>query len=243
MFGDPDFLRALVSAPSFLELVLPALAGLLLLPAATFFWLRRTRRRPARASLARDDRGLAVAADFVITMPLLMATVSMIVQFSSLLHGATFVHYAAYSAARSVRVHAWAESFPFIPLSISDEARLRAERAARYVLIGASPADPGLPLERGTYTNSRNEALDYLRVLARGGASSAALARQAGYAFYPQNAKVDVRLVFPPRAAWVSAEAGVDFYLYCGVLYGRLLGEQREDGLWAVPVHADMRVY
>ncbi len=242
---DPAFLRALVTAPSFAQVVAPAAAALALLVGLTVFCLRRRlrerRRRPA--GLLRDERGFAVAADFVITLPLLMATVSLIVQFATLLQGATFVHYAAYVAARSVRVHAWAESFPFVPLRISDEARARAERAARYVLIGASPADPGLPLQREPWAAGRDAARSYLRVLARGGASSAALARQAGYAFYPENARVAVRLVYPPFAAWVTAEASVDFWLHCGVLYGRLLGEQRRDGLWAVPVHADMRVF
>lgn len=236
------FTRALLDSPTFIG-ALAGCAGPLLFAGAVAILLLRRLARKSRPRLSQDS-GLAVVTDFVITMPLLMATVSLIVQFSILLHAALVVHYAAYAAAHTVRVHAWEEAFPRSVLltSVSKKVQGRCEGAARYALISASPADSGLPLERAAYRRGLEQARPYLRILTRLGGSRSALERQAGYAFHPRNARIRCGIAKPPSVLFPTARATVEFDIYTGALYGRLLGNKRSDGLYVATLRAQMSV-
>jgi hypothetical protein len=248
-----DFLRALIESPTFLpqfaSALLAVVACLLFAAAIAGSLARRTKRR----RLHRDERGVAAAVDFVLTVPLFMAATSLIVQFALLMQTSMAVHWAAYVAARSVRVHAWEAVFPLPPTTyylrgLPQEVRDRAERAARIALIAASPSDSRLPLDPGLYARAARDAGDWLAVMARNSAirdvdaRTEALQRKAAYAFYPDNARVDVKVELPPDVLFPTALAQVEFHAYTNALYGRLLGEKRADGLWYAPVRAVMRV-
>ncbi|NNL84711.1 MAG: pilus assembly protein [Myxococcales bacterium] len=167
--------------------------------------LSRLARRIQARPLHRDLSGTAAAVDFVLTLPILWWFTACVVQFAFLANGTIVVHYAAFSAARTARVHAFAYDNAFVdyPTAIPRLTRLgplpsvqqEAEQAARFALIAASSADsrfvyPGAPPLPALVSRSL--------VSAAGDADrSQALMRKAQYAFHPENAEVEVSAPAP----------------------------------------------
>jgi hypothetical protein len=254
-YPPAEFASVLLASPTFLPAV--ALWGGLCLAcfvlAASLF--RRMSRRVRWRSLHSDVRGAAAAVDFVLTLPFFLTVVLLSVQFAVLLNASMIVHYSAFAAARSARV--WVvestadnlnllgdpipDSTPFGDLNpfgtpfVSQEARQRAEDAARFALIAASPADPEIRSSGGTPPQG---------VLAQMAAAgdlpdrSDALLQKARYAFDPRNSSVEIEHSILARSAEVTAT--VVFHQPCGILIGRVFGTDRGDGVYYTPITAEV---
>ncbi len=239
--------------PEMVRLGLPLLACLAIGGVILWRWMRRARRR----SLHADERGMAVAAEFVLVMPIFLAVMMMTLQFAVLLNGAMVTHYAAYCAARSARVHAWDVPYqnlgtfsalnPFHSIGaprITPDVRRRALNAARVALIAASPSSESAGPPR------RLRWLDALAASSDLGQNAyrETLARKAGWAFNPQNTRL--RLVrrsqdigLPPffGERVYEIEATLDFEQYIALVPGRIFGRER-GGVWVSRTTATVRL-
>jgi hypothetical protein len=244
-----ELIAALVASPTFYGTVvlwgLACLAGAGALVAAVW----RLRRQQIRwRALSPDERGSATAADFVLTLPFFLVVVLWVIQFGIMANDALIVHYAAYSAARSARVWMWDRQMvripgvderilnnPVVRRNRDPEVQRRVERAARFALIAASPADPAVRSAGGTVPRRVLRA-----VAAEGGRPDRrdVLTRKARYAFAPENSTVRFDIVreispypdilfdyFKPADAWpVTAE--VRYRMHLAIPAAWVLGER-----------------
>jgi hypothetical protein len=202
---DSQFWIVLINTPSFSAATWSILPGFLALSALFAFVTGRRLRRVSLSALARNERGAATAMDLVLVVPIFLFVMLLIFQWALLMKNTVIVHYAAFTAARSARVHLCP------PPANADAARMRAfggmactddrsrqEMAARYALIMASPFDPRLRCEA-----SCNPPQAVVDALARGtGTEQNGLAwqNQARYAFDGPNVEVDAQVI-PPGSA------------------------------------------
>lgn len=217
-------------------------------------WLLARLRRPiSLKTLASDQRGSSVAIDFVLTLPIFLTLLLLIVQYALMSHTALLVHYAAYSAARSARVWMWDQQdmrpwprpVPALrtPQSLknnSPEVQQRAETAARFALIAASPADVSIHRSPAQMPHS---VLSAIAIVSGLGGREQALINKAEYAFDPSNTIVEVKPAVSslnqagieidaarPGDAW-AVTATVTFRMSLDMpIAARLLGEPRGDG-------------
>jgi hypothetical protein len=237
-------LAALASSPTFgpelVRLGLPFLlsAGLCSLG---FIYLHRTRKRRPAAGLHRDERGMALAADLVLVMVPFMILILVLLQTLWMMRETVIVHYAAFNAARSARVHLCPplpESTTVFTLQLSgklgcDNDRRKAETAARYSLISASPAW-GIPCQSNC--TIPQDVIRAISVNTNLTSQAPAIMDQARYAFDRDNVTVDVD--FDPKYMGLAVKKGtlppvrarLTFRHY--VLYGlgRAIGTKRSDG-------------
>jgi len=215
--------------------------------------LMRLRKSVSLCSLAGNDQGSSVAVDFVLTLPIFLTLLLLIVQYALMSHTALLVHYAAYSAARSARVWMWdAPDMRLWPRPIpglrnpasrinpSPEVQIRAETAARFALIAASPADKSIqksPIQMPV------SVLNALAKTAGLDGREQVLMNKAAYAFDPANTRVEVRPAVStenqpgiefdlkqPADAW-PVTATVSFRMALDMpIASRLLGKPRGDG-------------
>lgn len=217
-------------------------------------WLL-TRLRPmiSLKTLASDQRGSSVAIDFVLTLPIFLTLLLLIVQYALMSHTALLVHYAAYSAARSARVwmwdkqdmRPWPRPVPALrtPDSLSNsspEVQRRAETAARFALIAASPAD--VSIQRSP-TQMPHSVLSSMAKASGLEGREQALINKAEYAFDPSNTIVQIKPAVSslnqpgieidaaqPGDAW-AVTAIVTFRMSLDMpIAARLLGKSRGDG-------------
>lgn len=203
--GDLEFLMALVSAKTFTSMLFEV-ACMLLIAGVTSFVAYKSFVKvfpPALnadvpkfgwkwfSRINSDDRGTASAVDFVLVVPLFMFMICLFVQMAMIVNASLIVHYSAFSAARSARVHYCNRSVLEYPLGFVscniNKARREAEKAAKFVLIAASPVDSSVSAS-GT---PPQQVLDWLssQYLKR----DSALVTQARYAFDSRNVDVRVR--------------------------------------------------
>jgi hypothetical protein len=122
---------------------LAALAG-----AAACIWFGwRRRGLTSLATLARDERGAAMAADYILVAMPFLIFVTVMVQITWLMRETIILHYATYAAARSARVHL-CPHLPDGPVSAylqveevlcTNDRYRHVERSARFALVAASP--------------------------------------------------------------------------------------------------------
>lgn len=250
---DSPFLTVLVTSPSFWQsAALPALAMLTLGAALA----QTVRRRPLWSAFWRDDRGAAVAVDFVLTAPIALAVVLLMIQFLLLLQGNVFVHYAAYCAARSARVYAWDSDTPLARIGeriglehLIDTRALerRAAQAARYALIAASPAQA---VPAAASDELPESALAAIAAASGGEVARDVYLHKARYAFDPANSTVHLRVDYGAGlgmlagaidlpAAWPIA-AEVTFRYHLVIPFGRVFGTARGDGHYYYPMRAEV---
>lgn len=201
MFTDFEFWKVVWLAPTFRESLLSAGLVFFILLGAAYVVLRVLSksavnsktwfRRGAWLSLSRDKSGSANAVDFVLVMPFFMFIMCLFVQMAMIVNASLIVHYAAYSAARTARVHYCNRSVLQYPLGFASCSTSRAEneaiKAARYVLIAASPVDASIP----SNGSPPNDSLQWLanQYLER----ESPILVQARYAFDSRNVSVRVR--------------------------------------------------
>lgn len=104
-----EFLQSLLFARTFwTETVqLGAMILVLLLVPVGMMYVRNRTVGARSRQFWKDCRGSAEASDFALTFPILLLVILMIVQLAMALNASIIVHYAAYSAARASRAHAW----------------------------------------------------------------------------------------------------------------------------------------
>ena len=253
-----EFASALWNSPTFWPLVAwwggGLVSGFLVCAALSLRWLRRPRWRGLHA----DDRGVAVAVEFVLVLPLFLTILMMTVQFAVLLNGSLVTHYAAYAAARSARAHVF--DIPFQSLrgglfrngSLADPrspgisknhpVNRHALNAARVALIAASPGNASATTARNTEPWLRN--LVTASNLATGSYRNT-LERKAGWAFDPKNTSVEI-VVRSQRSGFFGPsvfeiEATVDFAQYIALVPGRIFGTDRGDA-WVANTTATVRL-
>jgi len=215
--------------------------------------LARLRFSVSLKTLASDQRGSSVAIDFVLTLPIFLTLLLLIVQYALMSHTALLVHYAAYSAARSARVWMWdkqdmrpwprpvpALRTPVSLRNISPEVQQRAETAARFALIAASPAD--VSIQRSP-TRMPHSILSAMAKVSGLDGRELALRNKAAYAFDPSNTIVEIKPALSslnqpgievdaaqPGDAW-AVTASVTFRMSLDMpIAARLLGKPRGDG-------------
>lgn len=247
----------------------PAAYGLLVLMlcvAAVWVLMIIAGRRPRR-QLLNDQSGAAAAIDFTMTLPILLLVVLLAVQYALLANAALIVHYAAYNAARSARVHFFDTSsmdmrllrasglgHPFLyRFRNGDTADKKARDAAYLTLISISPAK-----DTGSAVADKTPAWDsmdrFLSLLAEGTNASgiSTLKTKARYAFDTRNTRVTVGLdtgigtaasallnsqLLKGREEW-PVEASVTYRYHLGLPVGRLLGKLGHDGLYGTDLTA-----
>lgn len=254
--GDSEFFYALISSASFYHTAIWwAVLSLALLSLSIPVWirLRSSLSSLTISNLHKDERGSSVAIDFVLTLPIFLTLILLIVQYALMSHTALLVHYSAYNAARSARVWMWdkqdvrpwprlipALRTPSALKNSSEEVQQRAETAARFALIAASPADVSIKRSAAQIPNS------VLRAMAKVGGLAdreAVLINKARYAFDPSNTVVNIKQATSSlNQPGVSADAGqpgdawavtaeVTFRMSLDIpIAARLLGTARGDG-------------
>lgn len=240
------FLAALANSttflPQFLQLAFPLCgAGLLLLSGA--LWLKKSRNRRKLVRLPKNENGIALAADLVLVMIPFMILIMVLLQTLWMMRETVIVHYAAFNAARSARVHLCPpipENSTVFLMQMSgklgcDNDTRKAETAARFSLISASPAW-GIPC-----LSTCTVPQDVIRSIASNtgvALQTPALMDQARYAFDRDNVAVDAG--FDPRFVALSAKKGVlppvrvrlTFRNYVLVGLGPAIGTKRTDGYY-----------
>ena len=159
MLFDPEFIGAALNSPTFWTgVMLPAGSIALVLSVGLALGLRRARLRRFRD----DQSGAAGMLEFMLLMPVWLILGGFIVQFLQFAQTNLILHQAAYSAARSARVHMCPppnlrgvlQDGPtgLVGLLFNDcddnRAREKYETAARLALIAASSSKPD-SLSRG----------------------------------------------------------------------------------------------
>lgn len=222
---------------------------------------RRGRLRPL-ASLLGEERASAAAMDLALVVPVFTYIMLMFVQFAILLQDAQIVRYAAFVAARSARVHLCAplpaptligSGLALMRGQPCDRDEGRADKAARYALIAASPADPLLRCEGGCSLPANMPA--GLAALAAGTGMNdhlKAWQNEARYAFDTANVKVkaDITLVGAllslPGAGNNGEHPGharVEFHHILLPMMGTVFGSgKRTDGKWYAIMTAEATV-
>jgi hypothetical protein len=186
--------------------------GLLLAGMAVLILRWRVAARGARRHhRMAGTSGMAVAMDLVLVTPIFMFVMLLILQWAILMKDLLLVHHAAYVAARSAKVHlcpgpigsaGLMKMRALGSLPCTDDHR-KAEDAARYVLVTASPFAGSLQCEGGCSPPSAA-----FEALARGTdthRNMQAWLAQARYAFDPAN--VSVRVELTPFAQAGAGEA------------------------------------
>jgi len=192
MFTDFEFWKVVWLSSTFRESMIHA--GVMMVVFLFFGYLVPRVFLKYKAStwlaLNRDQRGSANAADFVLIIPFFMFMMCLFVQMAMIVNASLIVHYSAYSAARTARVHFCNRSVIKYPLGYitcdASRAENEAVRAARYVLIAASPVDESIQ----SNGNPPSDSLQWIanQYLER----ESPILIQARYAFDSRNVKVDV---------------------------------------------------
>ena len=250
-YSPAEFASVLLASPTFLPAV--ALWGGLCLACFVLAaaLLQRMSRRVRWRSLHSDVRGAAAAVDFVLTLPFFLTVVLLSIQFAVLLNASMIVHYSAFAAARSARVWVMestaddlnivgsmipdmiSDMIPSGAPNVSQEARQRAEDAARFALIAASPADPEI---RSSGETPPQRVLEQMASAGGLPDRSDVLLQKARYAFDPRNSSVEIE----PSAGSAEVTVTVVFHQPCGILIGRVFGTDRGDGVYYTPITAEV---
>lgn len=224
------------------------IAALCLGGIVALFWGRAQfgrRHRQAVARLHADQHGVVISVDLMLIAVPFILFVTLIVQMSWLMRETVIVHYAAYAAARSVKVH----ECPWVPdgiiglmlvqrkLLCTGKEQEQALEAARYSLIAASP-----PWDIAC-EDTCEVPEEVLRTIAREGGTSQRenmLVRQAHYAYDPANVELKISMdermtmmsgEFPwERGARPSVKAELVYRHHIVKWVGPLLGVERDDG-------------
>ena len=197
-FSDPEFFGVLVQSKTFFNTLVEPVAVVLLGVLAIYFVLKsyvfRTKgeRLFSSKSLVDDQSGAASAVDFVMVIPFFMFIMCLFVQMAMIVNASLIVHYSAFSAARSARVHFCDRSVAEYPRGYylgcdRNRAQREAEKAAKFVLIAASPVDSSV-------SSSGSPPQDILNWLSQQYLErSSPLVTQARFAFDARNVDVVVR--------------------------------------------------
>jgi hypothetical protein len=252
---DYEFIVVLLRSETFAAILLQWGGCCVALAVIAGRMTRHLGRRLAWRPLHPNVLGAATAVDFALTFPVFLVILLLVIQLMILLNGALIVHYAAYTAARSARVWMWdadpwrsgavlgtsAERLlrnPIVQGNRSDEVRQRVERAARFALIAASPADERLA---SSPVDTPERIIHEMAQTAGHVGRAVVLLRKARYAFDPQNSQVAfdyeqgankpelVPDLLKTADAW-AITATVSFRLHLAIPVARLLGSNRGDG-------------
>ena len=215
------------------EVVLRFGICLVLIFAITFLFLKLARnykrRRLSVRSFTQDESGGGHMIEFVLMTPIILVFFLVLGQMIILTRTAMIVHYSAYSAARSARVHmpvytglaakAGFEGLGSLDATLSprpdsEDYHAIAEMAARRVLIAASPTNKTLSCTSSCEVPSYFEAIDFSGNLGDG-ALEAAMGTRARYAFDDRNVSLD--LVFGEAESFsLDALTGSDIAIISG---------------------------
>jgi len=223
-------------------------AGLALCGALVCLWLLARRRgRVSLYSLARDDAGAVLAADYILVAMPFVVFVTVMVQITWLMRETIILHYATYAAARSARVHL-CPVIPDLPIGAllqsqgilcTDDRERMVEKTARFALISASPPwnIPCLGACQVPQT-----AISAIASNTDTAGQRNAMLSQARYAYDSQNLRIDLRkdLAFAVLSGNNPVEPGfrppvtvrVAYRHYIITLVGPLLGVRRSDGYY-----------
>lgn len=212
MFTDLEFLKVVWFSSTFRELLLSMGIFFAIVLFSAFIFMRvrsksklvitesvenkRARFNNVRVSLNRDEAGTANAVDFIMIIPFFIFIMCLFVQMAMIVNASLIVHYAAYSAARTARVHFCNRSVLQYSLGYASCSVSRAEEkaldTARYVLIAASPVNADIP----SNGNPPNESLQWLanQYLKR----NSPILVQARYAYDSRNVTVNVEPAVSP---------------------------------------------
>ena len=206
-----EFLQALRSSQTFYTLIMQCSVAALVVLVALFLLYARFRPyfQPNRfRDLVSNETGSAAAIDFVITMPFFVLMLTVFVQLAMIANSALIVHYAAFSAARSARVHMWHRDvwwdklddyvidsedssglFSVLYAKNATAATKAAYNAAKWVLIAASPVS-----ESVTRTSANVPENIIRRIVSQNLPESrqGTILRQASYAYDEQNTGVEI---------------------------------------------------
>ena len=190
---------------------LTPLGGVLLVASGTILTARFAAQPRCRRPEGNTTSGMAVAMDLVLVTPIFMFFMLVILQWAFLMKDMLLVQQAAYSAARSAKVHlcpGLGSGAGLLKMRVlgslpCTDDRQKAEDAARYVLLAAAPMSLSLRCEGACSPPSQA-----IQALARGTGTDRnmpAWQAEARYAFDPANVSVEVELL--PLA---QARAGED---------------------------------
>ena len=204
------------------------IVGLFIFVMVLMVFLRSRRRLAASGSrrlfsrLRKDDRGTSAMIEFVLMVPIILVFFIVLGQLIISTRNAMVVHYAAYSAARSARVHmpvltglgnkltdssfstgSDIESFISARPDSSDYF-IRAEHAARNALVTISPLNSDLDCKSSCNVPEFFKHLDLQGNLGDKRAGAGALAVRTKYAY--DDANSDLRIYFGEIATSSSAK-------------------------------------
>lgn len=245
------FGSSLLDSPTFLASIAGFGVLALVCAAAAYYLAARMLRRTKARGLHQNQSGSAVAVDFVLVLPLFLILISMLLQLAMLMNGSMIVHYAAYSAARSARVFAFEEAdmdlkvWTSKPLLDQGGVREKAERAARFALMAASPSNSSISgLDQSSWIGTLTDNSE----LANLGTKADAMRAKAAYAFDPANSKVELEVKSEEFAGVALAahyiEATVDFEFYLPLFPAMVFQPVTErQGRYFRTIHATMRVF
>lgn len=249
------FLWALRDSPTFLSelLGLGAIAAAVTILAALPLAARLRRRRRAVAGLHRSTAGVVLAADLILIMIPLMVIILVLLQTLWLMRETVIVHYAAFNAARSARVHLCPplpESTVVLMMQTMRKAGCtndtgKAEFAARMSLISASPPW-GIPCTGRCDVPER--AIRAIAGNAGARPQADAVVDQARYAFDRDNVTLTVGFdpaypgAFASRSPAVPVRARLGFRHYVIYGLGPMFGTRRADGYYYRASEAEVTV-
>ena len=190
---------------------------------------KRRKLRLSPRSFSTDEYGGGHMIEFVLMAPVILIFFLVLGQMTILTRTAMIVHYSAYSAARSARVHmpvysglASKSGFDGLatidstlsPRPDSTDYHAIAEMAARRVLVAASPTNKTLGCMTSCEVPSYFDAVDFSGNLGDG-ALEAAMNTRARYAFDENNVSLD--LVFGEADSFsLDAMSGSDIAIVLG---------------------------
>ncbi len=210
-----EFLSVLIRSDTFWsETALFASYSLCLIAFAILLFIFLGKRITAQKVGINHQTGAAAAVDFVLTFPIFMFILFMTIQFALIANASLHVHYAAYSAAHSARVHYFDLSSDPIKLKNSVPGLTFADNAFFYSYINSAAAKKeSIDAARlalisiGSYKKSINSIPDasseawaeinkYIQLLSEqsGTSSASVFERKSSYVFDNQNLKLNVYL-------------------------------------------------
>ncbi len=237
-----EFVSTLIRADSFWsETFLYVFLTIFLLISLLFFIKLAGKKVSSEKLVHLQQSGAAAAVDFVLTFPIFMVVLFLTIQFALVTIASIHVHYAAYSAAHSARVHYFDTStdavrsikhaqdlleqrfgIGFINLENAltfkkaneSKAEQKAHDAAKMALIAVGSPKKDIVSIPNTGSNAWQGMDTYLPALAQqdGTSGTNVFRRKASYAFDDSNLTLDVDLDINVAQAIVGGLTGKNIF-------------------------------
>lgn len=224
------------------------------------------KRIKANKIVQLHQSGAAAAVDFVLTFPIFMFVLFLIIQFALIANASLYIHYAAYSAAHSARIHYFDTSTnaarvskqfglsnSFVLSQVNAKmAEEKALDAARLALISVGSPKRNLSSNPDTSSNAWRGINTYTETLSKevGTSDADVFLRKASYSFDNYNLSLKVHLdddpLFLIRRLQVSefpVHADLTYkFILALPLAGKVFGAKGSHGFYYRDLNANVSV-